>query len=857
MPDSPAQVVRYPNGFELVILRNRAAPVLALDLWVRVGSASEGPGEAGLAHLVEHMLFKGTERREPGAIAREIEGVGGEINAFTSFDHTVYTLVLASRFADLGLDILSDAVFHAGFDPGELEREKRVVLEEIRRGRDLPQLYLSRMLFSEAYRVHPYGRPVIGTEESVRSFTREHCRRFVGRWYRPGNMTLVVAGDVDPDPLAEAVERAFGRAGPRGRPRLPARPREPRPGAFRARFEARQVNETYFNLAFPGPAASHRDVPAVDLLVTILGQGESSRLQHRVKLDRNLVRSVGAGAYTPRDPGLVYLGGVVDPDRADEAYRAILHEVFRLRHEPVGVRELERARQNVEADFVYQKETVQGQAQKAGFFHLVLGDTAAEERYLEQLHRVTAGEVRAAARRYLRASRGVLVAIHPAGGPLPWDPAGAGRIAVDLEAEGSRVHRRSGAARRGLVRRVLPNGARVLVKVNPGVPLVAVRAACRGGLRQEPAEKAGAFHLLAGAWTRGTRSRTVFDIAHAIDALSGEVDGFSGRNSFGIKAEFLSRFLEDGLDLVAEILCHPSFPEEEVAKVRDDALASIRLRRDNPAAHAFRLFEETLFGEHPFGRDVLGREETLRDLTAEDLRALYRAAFRPEHLAVAVVGDVEPDRVFEFLERALPDLAPAGDIPPEPGPPSPPDGPRVRREPAGTEQSHVVVGFLGTRVLDPDRYALRVINAALSGQGGRLFRRLRDEMGLAYAVTSTCVEGLDPGYLAGYIATAPANAEIAREGLLEEITRVAEAPPEGAELEQAKRKLVGSFEIALQENQVQATQMALDEIYGLGYRSFGEFARRVMAVTTREVVEASRRYLRAGTCASVILGPEG
>ena len=854
MTETPS-VVRYPNGFELVFLPNPSAPVLALDLWVRAGSVHERPGEEGLAHVVEHMLFKGTRRRPPGAIAREIEGVGGEINAFTSFDHTVYTLVVASRFAPLALDILADAVFGALFDPDELEREKRVVLEEIRRGRDLPQLYLSRMLFAEAFCVHPYGRPVIGWEESVQAFTPERCRAFVKRWYRPGNMVLVAAGDADPADLQREVGRLFGSGRAAGRPRRPRAPREPRPRGFRARFEARAVNETYFNLAFPGPSASHPDAPAVDLLVTVLGQGEASRLQHRVKLDRNLVRTVGAGAYTPRDPGLIYVSGVAEPARLDEALRAVFQELFRLCHEPVGTRELERARQNVEADFVYQKETVQGQAQKAGFFHLLMGRPEAEQEYLERLRRATADEVRAAARKYLRSAHGVLVALHPEGAPPPWSPEGAARLAADAEARARRTHRRSASARRALVRRRLSNGARVIVKVNTHVPLVAVRAAALGGLRREPAPLAGAFHVLASCWNRGTRSRNVFDIAHAIDALSGELEGFSGRNSFGIKAEFLSRFIEDGLDLVSEVLCHPSFPDEEVDKVREDTLASIRLRRDHPPSLAFRLFEEALYGPHPFGRDVLGREETVRSLTAEDLRTLYRAALRPEHLAVAVVGDVEPDRVFEFLERALVELEPCGNLAEEPAPPRPPREPVLRREPADLEQAHVVVGFLGARIQDPHRYALRVLNAVLTGQGGRLFRRLRDEMGLAYAVTSTCVEGLDPGYLAGYIATSPENVQQAREGLLAEMTRLAADPPAGEELEQAKRKLVGSFEIALQENQMQATQMALDEIYGLGYRGHEAFAKRVMAVTPDDVAEAARRHLRAEASVTLVLGP--
>ncbi|GAB4262633.1 MAG: pitrilysin family protein [Deferrisomatales bacterium] len=855
MRQEPPLLTRYPNGFELLFVPNRTAPVLALDLWVRTGSAAESPEEAGMAHLVEHMLFKGTARRGPGMIAQEVEGVGGEINAFTSFDHTVYTLVLASRFAELGLDILSDAVFQSRFDPEELEREKEVVLEEIKRGNDLPHHRLSRLLFDEAFRVHPYGRPVIGREETVRAFSRDDCLTFLGRFYRPGNMTLVAVGDVPGEALREQVGQRFGRVRNRGRPARPRARREPRRGEFRCRMESREVADVYFDLAFPGPAASHRDVPALDLLATVLGQGEASRLQHRVKLDRNLVRSVGAGAYTPKDPGLIYVGGVAAPDRFGEAYEAICEELFRLRCEPVGLKELERARENVEADFVYQKETVQGQAQKAGFFHVVLGSVEAETDYLERLRRVEASEVTRVARKYLKPSRGVLALLYPRGGPAPLTPGQAAALPAEVEGRIERLRRKSWRMASPFVRRELPTGARLLVRVNPSVPVVALRAALLGGTRREPASWAGAFHVLAGCLVRGTRTRTVFDIAHQTDAISGQIDGFSGRNSFGLKAEFLSKYLEDGLDLFADLLCHSTCPPEEVEKVREDALAAIRLRKDNPGGWAFRLFEETLYGDHPFGRDVLGTPETVARLTADELRTLLARCLRPEHLAVAVAGDVDPDLVHEFFARAFESLRPTGELPAEPAPPERPRAPRVRSVDARTEQAHVIVGFLGTDIRSADRYPLRVANGILSGQGGRLFRRLRDELGLAYAVNSTCVEGLDPGYLAGYVATDPGRAERARDELLREFERLAAGELSLGDVEQARRKLVGSFEIAQQENAFQAAQMSLDEIYDLGYRAYERYAERLLSVTPADVIEACRRYVLPESCVCLMLGP--
>jgi zinc protease len=200
---------RLPNGLTVLVEENHAAPVAALQVWVRVGSADELPGEAGLAHLHEHMLFNGTARRGPGEIARAIEACGGEINAWTSFDQTVYHVVVAGQFLAQGIDVLADAITSAAFDPQELEREIEVVCEEIKRSLDSPTRKLSKELFATAFTRHPYGRPVIGTEESVRGFTREGILRFYRRWYQPENCVLVAVGDFREPQVLELAQKLF------------------------------------------------------------------------------------------------------------------------------------------------------------------------------------------------------------------------------------------------------------------------------------------------------------------------------------------------------------------------------------------------------------------------------------------------------------------------------------------------------------------------------------------------------------------------------------------------------------------------------------------------------------------------
>ncbi len=853
MPPSGSLLHRYPNGLQLLLVPNPSAPAVALELWVRVGSADEEPGQGGVSHLVEHMLFKGTRRRAAGEMAREIETVGGDINAYTSPDHTVFSAVVASRYTALALDALTDAVLAPLFLAEELERERAVVLDEIRSGEDLPQQHLAEQLFATAYPTHPYGRPVVGRASTVAALDRDACEGFHRRWYRPRTLTLVVAGELDPAALVAAVGRGLGSALPGPRRARPRRVREPAAGSFRSVLLARAVSEIYLELAFPGPAAAHPDAPAVDLLAAVLGQGEASRLQQRLKLEQNLVCGAGAASYAPLDPGLFQVSAVVESERLTDAYPALCEEVFRLCREPVGDDELERCRENLEADRIYQQETVEGQAQRAGFFHQLCGGPGAEAAYRAALRRVESTELRAVARRYLRPERAVLAGLHPADRPPPWTSAWVAeatcRAATVRRPRGGRLRPREVCLRR------LDNGLRVVVKENPAVPLVAVRAAILGGQRGEPAARAGVCHLLSQALLCGTRRFSAADIARQVDALGGQLDGFAGRSSWGLRGEFLSRHRRAGLELFAEVLCQPRFPEEEVAWLRDDAQAALRLRKDDPAELAVRAFEQALYGKHPYGRDLLGSERTVAGLDVATLARLHPRVLRPESTVLAVVGDVDTEQVFAFCAEAFGGLTTVGAHLPAPVAPRRPARPVQVVNVANVAQAHLVLGFLGCRVDAPDRDALRVAGAMLSGQGGRLFRRLREAEGFGYAVELIGTEGVDPGYLAAQVTTAPERQEEARQVLLEEFAALAEGAFDAAEVAEAQRKLVGGFELALQENASQAAQLALDEVYGLGYGAYRHYPDTVFAVTPREVAEAASHYLAPGHHVAALLSP--
>ena len=351
---------RLENGMRVVLLEDRSAPVVAFQVWVEVGSADESSSEAGISHLIEHMIFKGTNESRAGEIAGAIEQYGGRINAYTSYENTVYHVVIDSRHQEKGLKVLADAVQHPVFDAQELAREKEVVIEEIRMGEDDPENFLHRSLFKESFRRHPYGRPIIGYADTVRGFSRERVLDYYRTWYRPKNMVFVGVGDFTASQLLSRLKELF--ASPARPLPVRGRPQEHSQGSFRSCVTQKAIKERYFALGFHIPGIGDKDAVALDLLAVCLGQGESSRLQKALRLRQGLVSSIYAYAYTPKDPGLFVIGGAFQPGDIQQGIEGIARELSRVKDAGVDEEELRKAKVMVETDFTYDCETVQGEA---------------------------------------------------------------------------------------------------------------------------------------------------------------------------------------------------------------------------------------------------------------------------------------------------------------------------------------------------------------------------------------------------------------------------------------------------------------------------------------------------------------
>jgi len=385
------------NGVVLIVQEQRASDVVALQLWMRVGGRDEAPDELGLSHYLEHMLFKGTPTRPPGSIDRMVEGVGGQDNAFTSYDFTHFDLLLPADQAAAGIALLADIAVNASFDQAELDRERLVVLDEMRLTEDDPDRFLARRISEEAYRPTPYGRPILGTPELIKALTREQLARYYHKHYVPKNMSLVVVGAVDPGMVRKAAAGAFGRLRGPDSPRV-SMPPQPDPG-HRSVDLPRPEKQAYLGLAFKAPAVADADVAATDLLTYILGDSPSSRLNVVVRDRLALVSSIEAGYVTRQHGGLVSVTARLESENLDRGEAAILAEIHRLQQDGVSETERQRAIITAEANYAFDIETAEGLARDYG--EAETNWTLANElQYLARLRQTTAAQIRAAARTY-------------------------------------------------------------------------------------------------------------------------------------------------------------------------------------------------------------------------------------------------------------------------------------------------------------------------------------------------------------------------------------------------------------------------------------------------------------------------
>jgi zinc protease len=852
------------NGLKVILTESHKSPVVSAQMWVRTGSADEKKKEEGISHFIEHLVFKGTRKFKVGEIASMIEGAGGELNAYTSFDQTVFYVTLSKQFTDTGLLAISEMMGFPIFDPKEIDNEREVVIEEIKRGKDSLGHRASEALFSTSYKKHAYGIPVIGYEKNIRDLSAKKIVDFYHSRYAPRNMFLLVSGDFQSKEMKGKVTKLFGEFKDY-KIKKATRVKEPKQTKPRISVENATFEQSIAYLSWKIPSIKHKDIPTLDILSFVLGQGDSSRLVQKLRIQSAVVNSTGASSYTPTDDGLFAVSLGYNKDKYQEALQGVQEVLLEILTRPVSIDEIKRAVLNLESDEFYGMETVDGLSRRMGSLEFYFRDLKAQEKYLKALRAVTPADVLKAARKYLVPSTlSACIVTNDNTKKIQaqtqaWVKQFAKAILATKAVTVKRAqvkHAKIQTRHRGpsvaeTEKIVLKNGTSVLLRPSFETQVISVKAAYLGGLRVEPDGCEGLIDLLGRTWSTGTAARTEDQISMETESMAAGLGPVAGRNSLGLGLDILSGFQERGADLFLDVLTDPQFPTNFVEREKHIQLEQIKSRADNPAQLCIRHFMEAMFSGHPYAKDMLGTPGSLVKVTHKSLQDYWGKVCGTQNLTLALSGNFDRDLWLEKIEAALTPLS-KGQKHLKPLPLSPITENIHCYEKSAKEQSHVVYGFRGLSLKDDNRYTLQIIQSILAGQGGRLFLELRDKNSLAYSVSPMRMEGVETGYFGAYIGCSPEKVQKAIDMMKEQFQLLCEVSVGAPELERAQRYLVGRNDIDLQRTSAIASSVLYNDIYGIDYNEAFTCAEKYFAVTSEDVQKLAQKIFSQKQVISIV-----
>jgi len=824
------------NGLRAIVKEDHRNPLVVISIFIDSGSASEGEySGTGISHLIEHMLFKGTRKYPAGAIEDILNRYGGSIEGYTSYDYTGYSVTILKDHLDIAVDVLKEMISEPVFDQGEMKKEMSVIEREMDMNRDNPARRISRMTFETAFLKHPYRLPPIGYKENFKKLSRPDLIKFFKAAYTPEKITIAVVGDIDRQDVLGKIAVSFGKL-PRGNNTIIAKPEEPPQAIERLLEERADIEGAYMNISFHSMDLLDRDLYAMDLLSFILGRGESSILNESLRMKDQLVLSVSAYNYTPKDPGLFIISSVLKEENVNKAVEAVLNQIEYLKQNSVSEYDLQKAKNNFIADYAYQKETIESQANDMAQSQIMTGSPDFYRQYVENIKAVKAEDIKQVASKYLNAQNMTITVLSASGNSL--------KRKIDA----------GPAEKSGDIKKILlSNNIPVIVSENRSLPIIAVSILFRGGLMAENEDNNGISTLLSQMLLDGTDAMSRSDMAKFYESRAIALNTYSGNNSSGVNLTCLKEHIEDALKLASDICTGSSFPEEEFKREKNEIQEAIEMQDNEIMNHGHRLLKELLFKTHPYRFQAIGTASSVDKITPDAVKDFYKSVVSQDNIAIGVSGDFKSEEIVSMIEKYFSKIT--LNKPVFASPKKEPAIERIRESVVSVDkdQSLILIGFRGINIYDKDRYAVEILADILSSPSGVLFKSIREDSGLTYAVGAFNVLGIDPGYLAVYGLTSKENIQKTRGKIFRELDALTKNSIKKEDMEKSKSYLKAMRKVGMQTNSSFIFSAAMDELYGLGYDDYKNFDKNINAVTVEDVKRSAKRILTLDKCAVLVL----
>jgi zinc protease len=870
----PTTKVVLKNGLTVIVREQHATPLVSITTHVKAGYFDEEDRISGISHVIEHMFFKGTEKRPVGEIARETKALGGTLNAYTYYDRTVYYTIVPASNAVAALDIQADALWHSSFDPAELKREIEVVLQENNRKLDNPSAVASEKLYATAFTQHRMKRWRIGTTDGLRALTRDDIVAYYAKYYRPSNVVLTVVGAVDREKVFAEIVRLYG-----GQQNAPVE-RDPSPAesaqtVMRYASQHGPIQQARVAVGFHAPGVLSDEARSLEVLAAILGTGRSSRLNQILRDQKNVITSGSAALQAFRDLG--YFEIDTETGTPLEAATAVLAEVENVKRFGVTGEAVARAKAAIAHDYFERFETVDGTGDELAYYE-ALGDWKRSSAYLSAIQRATPETILNAARKYLvntnltvfeylpdSVQRSFSEADYKAAVLDKVDAAVERRNEPELPVSAQIPTLASGqqtvsgnliADMTGTIqRRSILRGPDVYILEDHRLPIVSFGIFFPGGRLHETARNAGITELMLRSALRGTNKSDSADIARRLENAGAQIQIVNEPDFFGYVVNGLSGQMSQALQILMDVLQQPAFAEPQVASERSLQLARIQSLRDDNYAFPVSLFMQTLFGEASYGLPAIGTESGIGKLTGTELREWFRNNQRQVLSTIVIVGDTRGTALIAPLTDALTneDLEPR-DIAAMPRLQIP-RATKETVEPVNRQQTALVYGFPGVGRGSNDRFKLELFADLVSGLGGRFFDAIREKQGLAYTVRTTNVFNTRGGAVFTYTAFSPGKEAEVRAALDAEYEKLRKDGVTAEELAKAVDFAIGGHDIALQTRDAQVLEYARAVYSGAGVDSVARYSAAIQGVSAEDLKKAFQQYLDPGNLrVSVVRG---
>ncbi len=853
-------VLQYPlsNGREVILAPIADSPMLRMQLLVKTGSIHEKKGEQGISHFIEHMFFKGSKNvPEVGAVATQIESMGGSLNAYTTFDHTVYYFNLPKEHLKAGLALLSDMMSFPLFRNKDIEDEKEVVIEELKQGEDSEPRMSIRSLFSGVYEGTAYAHPVIGYEDQIRAYTAQQVRDYFKLRYQPKNSFLTLSGGFDEEEAKELIQTHFGLEGDFGKLE------ESSPITIDMLEKKITVKEHNFQkssayVSWKLPQVNDSDILGLEFLAFVLGQGASSRLYKKIKLEKSLVQSLSASVYTSRSDGFFAISFKGQDLDYSLVYDEIICELKKLKTEGLHEDEFQKALMQFSLGQVQSLETAGGYAESLSSSYFYHDDPLAFEKQLEELKTLTpkglieifekwilnqnctlninSKEIKSIDNKTLLQKWDSLKNANPSS---PHESIQLNPISISLSKSSEKPE---------LIQ--LTDAVQLILYPTLNTPYVHGSLAFLGGSKKLKKAQ-GLETLLSRSWPRSYKSMSENEFNELKERKGFHLSSFTGRHSMGLSFNFLPSQKKVFLDCFQKALEDFHVTAEVLDREKQMIEQQRKGRLDQPLQMGYLKLLELLFKDHYYGQDPLGAEDSLGQLTSSDLQSFVESHYDQGPKVICLSGNIQnKTALVRDFEQQLGQFKNNKSVAFETYKIS--DNVRFSQE-TGKEQSHLLQAYPSLKMNDELMPVLDVIEGLLSGQGGRLFLNLRDNKSLAYSVAPLRLEGLEAGIFMTYMSCSPEKKQDALLGMAEEIQKLTQETIKEDELQRTKNYIIGNFVSQLQRSSFRNQSACFDTLYGNSPLDHLAWAEKVRAVTSEDILKLSQRLFQK-QIAEVIYG---